>query len=662
MPTAPPVPRLLGAARVAIVLSALAAPAVHAVLATHQPAIPWMTAAGMALGIAGGMMAPGWTLAALVAIAPVWQAVIGVVTGQTDIQLVMPWLAAMAGCLAVAAPSRWRAGAIWAVPLSAWALVIALTWPVAMLRELDFATAALHRPRRRSVAPRRRAGDSRRRGPARRAALLRLAGSAPPTTTAGGCGAGCRWPSAWSVRWRCGRRPSNPALLSRRPWIGLGRAAGGFYDANATGRWRRCSGRCSPAASSRRRRPPGGARRSGRCSRWRRCSPRARARSMAAWATASAVGVGVDGPAVVAHRGGRRSRRGRGDRHRRGAAGTGRRGPVRRRRAARRHRADDAGRRRQRTRQRVVVPRRLRAGVDRESSPSGPGWGIGPGVFGTVVGHYSPPELGFVLPADNAQNWWRHQWAELGLIGALPAFVCSLLAMAAGLRAWRSPAPAWALPVLGLGVLSLVSPPVQHPFLQVLVALLIAGAATAADAAPGATRRPASALWGPIVWVAAVACAAGLAVDGWTTFRPAYRAVRVQAPLRLRVQPRRPPPAGERAAGRRRGQSACSRRRQVASWCMRMTLPHERPAQPGRSRVTIADRHGVVCAEQVSSPDAVRMPGAGRAGPVDGRAARRRSPLGSRRRAGAGGVRVGPLRTEASELGPDRARDRRQRR
>ena len=39
MPTAPPVPRLLGAARVAIVLSALAAPAVHAVLATHQPVI-----------------------------------------------------------------------------------------------------------------------------------------------------------------------------------------------------------------------------------------------------------------------------------------------------------------------------------------------------------------------------------------------------------------------------------------------------------------------------------------------------------------------------------------------------------------------------------------------------------------------------------------------
>ena len=59
MPTAPPVPRLLGAARVAIVLSALAAPAVHAVLATHQPFMPWMTAAGMALGIAGGLVAPG---------------------------------------------------------------------------------------------------------------------------------------------------------------------------------------------------------------------------------------------------------------------------------------------------------------------------------------------------------------------------------------------------------------------------------------------------------------------------------------------------------------------------------------------------------------------------------------------------------------------------
>ena len=107
----------------------------------------------------------------------------------------------------------------------------------------------------------------------------------------------------------------------------------------------------------------------------------------------------------------------------------------------------------------------------------------------------------------------------------------------------------------------------QHPLLQVLVALLIAGAATAADAAPGATRRPASALWGPIVWVAAVVCAAGLAVDGWTTFRPAYRAVRFRLPYVYGYRRRSRHAPGDRAGGRRPEPSGCSRRRRARCSC-----------------------------------------------------------------------------------------------
>jgi len=606
MPTAPPVPRLLGAARVAIVLSALAAPAVHAVLATHQPAIPWLTAAGMALGIAGGLMAPGWTLGALVALAPVWQAVIGAVTGETDIQLVMPWLAAMAGGLAVAAPSRWRAGAIWAVPLSAWALVIALTWPVAMLRELDFATAAF---------------TGRGAGPSPLAATLVIPAAEAQLVSLlffdwlfGADDDDRRLVWRWlppAIGVVCAlavwQAAVDPALLSRRPWIGLGRAAGGFYDANATGALAALFGPLLTSgviATS----PPS----------WRRAAfwsllslaavlASGSRTSMAAWTAASAaawmwtarrswrtaLAAAAGAAAVIAIVAALRVPGGEGQF---GAAA--RLGATARTMLA----GGSSG---------LVNVLWYRYGYGPASMQiiaERPWWGIGPGVFGTVVGHYSPPELGFVLPPDNAQNWWRHQWAELGLIGALPAFVCSLLAMAAGLRAWRSPAPAWALPILGLGVLSLVSPPVQHPFLQVLVALLIAGAATAADPAPGATRRPASALWGPIVWVAAVACAGGLAVDGWTTFRPAYRAARFKQlyTYGLTGETQTPFGVGRWAATRAVGVFAPPT---GSDFVLNILLPHEdladRPVH-----VVVSGRRGPLCAWEISdrTPVSCRLP------------------------------------------------------
>ena len=201
-------------------------------------------------------MAPGWTLAALVAVAPVWQAVVGAATGETDIQLVMPWLAAMAGCLAVAAPSRWRAGAIWAVPLSAWALVVALTWPVAMLRELDFATAAFTG---------RGAGPS----PPRRAALVIPAAEAQLVALLffdwllGAADDDRRRVWRWlppAIGVVCAlavwQAAVDPALLSRPPWIGLGRAAGGFYDANATGALAALFGPLLASGGHRGRRPP----------------------------------------------------------------------------------------------------------------------------------------------------------------------------------------------------------------------------------------------------------------------------------------------------------------------------------------------------------------------------------------------------------------------
>ncbi len=43
--------------------------------------------------------------------------------------------------------------------------------------------------------------------------------------------------------------------------------------------------------------------------------------------------------------------------------------------------------------------------------------GVGPGAFNTLAASYAPG--GLANPGDNAQNWFRHQFAELGAIGSL---------------------------------------------------------------------------------------------------------------------------------------------------------------------------------------------------------------------------------------------------
>ena len=177
----------------------------------------------------------------------------------------MPWLAAMAGCLAVAAPSRWRAAAIWAVPLSGWALVVALTWPVAMLRELDFATAAF---------------TGRGAGPSPMAAALLIPAAEAQLVALlffdwllGAADDDRRRLWRWltpAIGVVCAlavwQAAVDPALLSRPPWIGLGRAAGAFYDANATGALVALFGPllASGVTLGTRRRPPGAAPSSGR--------------------------------------------------------------------------------------------------------------------------------------------------------------------------------------------------------------------------------------------------------------------------------------------------------------------------------------------------------------------------------------------------------------
>lgn len=96
-----------------------------------------------------------------------------------------------------------------------------------------------------------------------------------------------------------------------------------------------------------------------------------------------------------------------------------------------------------------------------------PAFGVGVGTFHTLVGDFSravDPSLG--VGPDNAQNWFRHQLAELGVVGSLGWMVfagiltLALLASARGEHRVRAVVVAGA--IAGLGLASLLGVPTQH--------------------------------------------------------------------------------------------------------------------------------------------------------------------------------------------------------
>ena len=94
--------------------------------------------------------------------------------------------------------------------------------------------------------------------------------------------------------------------------------------------------------------------------------------------------------------------------------------------------------------------------------------GVGIGTYQHVAADYRRREHNERLSFDNAQNWWRHQAAELGLLGALPLFAWSaLLAWQVVFGRSRSDRPFDATVVRGLllalGICSIVQVPTQTP-------------------------------------------------------------------------------------------------------------------------------------------------------------------------------------------------------
>ena len=143
--------------------------------------------------------------------------------------------------------------------------------------------------------------------------------------------------------------------------------------------------------------------------------------------------------------------------------------------------------------------------------------GVGAGSYRVLAPDYHRAMANDALPLDNAQNWWRHQIAELGVFGGALVIAFSVLV------AWRvlagreigadvaAASTARGL-LLGLGVVSFFGMPTQNPLVLYWFFALVAWFATLV---PDPARRPSTSLWTGerpsemrVAWIVA----AGLAV------------------------------------------------------------------------------------------------------------------------------------------------------
>jgi len=156
--------------------------------------------------------------------------------------------------------------------------------------------------------------------------------------------------------------------------------------------------------------------------------------------------------------------------------------------------------------------------------------GIGVGGFHTMVSDYG--NTGVTMLADNAQNWFRHQLAELGLVGSAGWLAWCVLfgwllfrTRGAGHR--RAPAVIVKSILLVFALISLVGMPAQNTFVAITFWILAFWYAVLVT--PPVTGNWPALSRPRIVWTAAVTvvliAGVGSVLTAMTSLRPSLRAV-----------------------------------------------------------------------------------------------------------------------------------------
>jgi hypothetical protein len=162
---------------------------------------------------------------------------------------------------------------------------------------------------------------------------------------------------------------------------------------------------------------------------------------------------------------------------------------------------------------------------------SSPWFGVGVGSFQLIVGDYRFSHMGSGLPPDNAQNWIRHNLAELGLVGSLGWIVWAivlLVALVRGSTPWRDRGAMILFGTLvGVVIVSQVGMPTQNPGVALLFwTFLFWFCATQSSNPPEAARRSNEGWKWAAAVVVVVTFAAGSLWTSLTLLRPPMRARR----------------------------------------------------------------------------------------------------------------------------------------
>ena len=515
------------ASRIALVASVAAITVFQ--LAFHPDLTPALRGAGiaaLALGLLLGSRPMGAGIAVWAAAGVLAPALLRLWTGREGPVLDLFWMAGLAGALLRATPrSAWNLPPLWRLLLGGWALAVSLAWPIVVARELNFDWHTLADEGAVNSWAQLTAGQV-------VAWVLYIAQGQllgllwfdwVAGQFAGERGDGGQAQVAFQALWVSATAASLVALyqgaidlgfLSTPFWANERRAAGTLLDANGYGTlaalaapvavlWLKARGRTAAAVTvfmvnavglwmsgSRTALVCGLAGTAGLAAalllRDRRSSRAPRVVAIAVAALLLVAGIGVFGSAI---------------------------GPLRR----------------------IAEVPLSRAGLSDLWSRGGYGtvavqmirdtpWtGVGTGMYHVVAPDYWRVMRSMTLAFDNAQNWWRHQIAELGLLGAAPVLAWSAL-LAAGLafaspRTGRGDAYVPRAQLIGLGLASLLGMPTQSPVVLLWFFGLAAWWSASSEGALAGGRLPARAAPALAVALSVVVLlfAAGTAVlaRGW---------------------------------------------------------------------------------------------------------------------------------------------------
>jgi hypothetical protein len=166
--------------------------------------------------------------------------------------------------------------------------------------------------------------------------------------------------------------------------------------------------------------------------------------------------------------------------------------------------------------------------------------GVGLGSFSTLVIDYGSLTNGSYLTPDNAQNWYRHQLAQMGIVGSLGWIAWLGLLAAFFWRTSRSgntsehrlPAGVIMGALIGVAAVSLVGMPTANTAAALTVIVFVFWYVALVDptgrllsSLAGAERRRFWARPGLVVGLVALFLA-GTTYVGWTRLRPPQRALR----------------------------------------------------------------------------------------------------------------------------------------